>query len=100
MRTPSNAASNFSYGSQGQQVGEKRVLLGLRQLEAEHEVKELDRVCQRQQAPVMQVGRGILDAAQGQRFDRAVRDHDEIVDDEPRGIEPLELQVVHVVVEE
>jgi len=64
MRT-SPDASNFSYGSQRQQVGEKRVLLGLRQLQAEHDVEELDRVCQRQQPPVMQIGRGIFDAAQG-----------------------------------
>src|ERR1043166_7784273 len=99
MRTPSNAASNFSYGSQGQQVSEKGVLLRLGQLEAEHQVEELDRIGERQQPPVMQVGRGILDAAQGQGLDRSVREHDEIVDDQPRRIEPLELQVVHVVVE-
>src|SRR4051812_27705460 len=99
MRT-SPDASNLSYGSQRQQVGEKRLLSSLDQLQAEHDVEELDRVCQRQQPPVMQIGRGILDAAQGQRLDRAGRDHEEIVDDEPRRVEPLELEVVHVVVEE
>ena len=33
------------------------------QLGAEHQIEELDRIIERQQAPVVQIGRRILDAA-------------------------------------
>jgi hypothetical protein len=38
----------------------------------EHEIEELDRIVERQQAPVMQIGRRVLDAAQRERLDRTV----------------------------
>ena len=40
------------------------VLLFAGQFGAEHQVKELDRIIERQQAPIMEVRRRILDAAQ------------------------------------
>ena len=43
------------------------------QLEPQHQVEELDRVLEGQQAAVVQVGRRVLDAAQREGLDRAVR---------------------------
>ena len=63
----------------------------LRQLELKHEVEELDRVFERQAAAVVHVRRAVLDAAQRERLDRPIA----------RLIarEPLQVQVVHLVVE-
>src|SRR4051795_12541715 len=85
--------------SQRQHVGDQRVLLFLRQLEAEHQVEEFDRVGERQQAAVVEVRRRILDAAQRQGLDRAIRDNGEVVHNQTRGIKALQLQVMHIVVE-
>src|SRR5215212_338914 len=48
---------------QREHVGDQRVLLRLRQLEAEHQIEEFDSVGERQQAAVMEVRRRVLDAA-------------------------------------
>src|SRR5690606_20767894 len=86
--------------SQAQQIGDQSVLLPLRQIHAENQVEELDRVGERQQAAVVQIGRRVLYAAQGEGLDRAVRHDGEIVDDLLRLVEPFELQIVHIVVHE
>src|SRR5215211_4104743 len=85
--------------SQRQHVGDQRVLLFLGQLEAEHQVEEFDSVGEGQQAAVVEVRRRILDAAQRQGLDRAIRDNGEVVHDQTRRIKALQLQVMHIVVE-
>jgi hypothetical protein len=50
-----------------------QILLFLRrQFGPEHEIEELDRIVERQQAPVMQIRRRVLDTAQRERLDRSV----------------------------
>src|SRR3954447_8418851 len=84
--------------SQRQHVGDQRVLLFLRQLEAKHQVEEFDRVGERQQAAVVEVRRRILEAAQCQGLDCAIWDDGEVVHDQTRRIKALQLQVMHIVV--
>src|SRR5712692_6753803 len=75
-----------------------QILLLLRlQFRAEDQVEELDRILQRQQTLVVQVGRVVLDAAQHKGFDQAVADGHHVVDHH-RLEEPLGLEVVHRVV--
>src|SRR5919108_455764 len=50
--------------------GDQGGLLPRRQLYAQDEVEELHRVLQREQPPVVQVRRGILDTPQGEGLDR------------------------------
>src|SRR5262245_23854287 len=50
--------------------GDQSRLLPRRQLHAENEVEELHRILQGEQPPIVQVGRGILDPAQGEGLDR------------------------------
>src|SRR5215208_685059 len=92
---------DFSLGeqcaSQRQHVSDQRVLLLLRQLEAEYQVEKFNSVGERQQAAVVEVGRRVLDASQRQRLDRAIGDDGEVVHDQTRRIKPLQLQVMHVV---
>jgi hypothetical protein len=66
-------------------------------MRAKDQVEELDRVLQRQQALVMQVGRVVFDAAQRKGFDRPVPDHHHAVYHH-RLEEALGLEVVHQVV--
>src|SRR5262249_62161878 len=76
--------------SQRPQEGDEVALLLRLELEPEDEVEELDGVLQGQAAAVVQVRRAVLDAAQGERLDRAVA---RLVE------EALQVQVVHLVVE-
>src|SRR5690606_23926291 len=57
---------------QNTQEGDEIRLLLLAQFQLQHQVEELNRVFQRQQAPVVEVRRAVLDAAQRKRLDRAV----------------------------
>jgi hypothetical protein len=59
-------------GSQRAQEGDQILLLRRGQLVGEDEVEELDRVLERQQAAVVQIGRRVLHAAQREGLDRAV----------------------------
>src|SRR5713226_1597594 len=52
--------------------GDQGRLLLRRQLHAQHEVEKLHRILQRQEAPVVQVWRGVLDPAQGEGLDGAL----------------------------
>src|SRR4029453_6202879 len=55
-------------------------LLLVRELHREHEIEELDRVLEREQPVVVQVGRRVLDAAQRECLDRAIRRAEPAVD--------------------
>jgi len=74
------------------------LLLVGRQVDAEHQVEELDRVVEGEQPAVVVVGRRVLDPAQHEGLDGAVGDA-ALVADRLRRVEALELQVVHPVVE-
>src|SRR5260370_1938229 len=67
------------------------------QLGAEHQIEELDRIIERQQAPVVQVGRCILDAAQREGLDGSVAAFTHAVDHLPLE-EALGLEILHQVV--
>src|SRR6202040_368922 len=67
------------------------------QLGAEHQIEELDRIIERQQAPVVEIGRRILDAAQREGLDGSVADLIQAVD-HLRLEEALGLEIVHQVV--
>src|ERR1700724_1644418 len=57
--------------SEGAKERDQIALLLGGQFGAEHQIEELDRIIERQQAPVMQKGRRILDTAQGAALDGA-----------------------------
>ena len=76
--------------SQTQQIGDQVFFFLLGQFQLEHQVEEFHRVVQRRQAPVVQVGRRVLDASKRKRLDRSFW---------PTDIEPFDLQVMHVVVD-
>ena len=59
-------------GSELLHEGDEVALLVGRELDADHEVEELDRVLEREQPAVVQVRRRVLDAAQRERLDRPV----------------------------
>src|SRR5260370_10108358 len=67
------------------------------QLGAEHQIEELDRIIERQQTPVVQIGRRILDAAQREGLDGSVTDFTHAVD-HFRLEEALGLEIMHQVV--
>src|SRR5262249_27992753 len=76
---------------QAQQVSDHVLLLWFGQLELQHDVEEFDRVVERRASAIVEVGRGILDPAEAEGLDR------------PLGtplVEPLDLEVVHVVIGE
>src|SRR5690606_13204587 len=79
------------------QEGDQVPLLLRLQLELEHDVEELHRVLEGEQAPVVEVGRRVLDAPQGEGLDGAVLIHHRAVG-HARLEEALELEVVHGVV--
>jgi hypothetical protein len=54
---------------QGGHKGHQVFLLWLAELQLQHQVKELDRIVERQQAVIVQVRRGIFDATQGEGLD-------------------------------
>src|SRR5690606_30808693 len=68
----------------------QRGLLLRGQPQLQDQVEELDGVLQREAATVVQVRRAVLDAAQGERLDRP---------DRRLASEPLDAQIVHLVVE-
>src|SRR3984893_7365046 len=68
-----------------------------RQVGAEDQVEKLDRIVQRQEPPVVQVGWRVLDAAQGKRLDRPVGASQHAVDHLGL-VEALHLQIVHGIV--
>ena len=55
--------------------GDQRLLLRLIQLQTEGEVEKLHGIFKRQESAIMQVRRGILDAAQGEGLDRPLDLH-------------------------
>src|SRR5258708_9238580 len=67
------------------------------QFRAEHQIEELNRIIERQQTPVVQVGRLILDAAQREGLDGSVAGGIHVVD-RHRLEEALGLEIVHQVV--
>src|SRR6202158_5182660 len=83
--------------SKGAKEREQIALLLAGQFRAEHQIEELDRIVERQQAPVVQVGRRILDAAQWERLDGTVTDFTHAVN-HLRLEEALGLEIVHQVV--
>src|SRR5215472_8544907 len=70
-RPPAAAGQRVS-GLEGTQKGHQILLLLRRQLGAEDQVEELDRVFQCQKTLVVHVGRVVLGAAQSEGFDRPV----------------------------
>src|SRR5713226_1327014 len=78
--------------------GHKRRLLPRRQLHAENEVEELDRILQRQEAPVVQIWRRVLDPPKGEGLDGALS-VDPLIVDRARLVEAFDPQIVHLVVE-
>ena len=85
------------YLSEGAKERDQIALLLAGQFRAEHQIKELDRIIERQQAPVVQVGRLILDAAQREGLDGSVAGGIHVVD-RHRLEEALGLEIVHQVV--
>src|SRR5216684_9304493 len=80
--------------SQRKHVSDEIILFLLVQLEAEDQVEELDGVGERQQTPIVQVRRRVLDAAQGKRLDRPIWQRDQPIHGLPDLVEALELQVM------
>src|SRR6202790_1269912 len=83
--------------SEGAKERDQIALLVLGQFSAEHQIEELDRIIERQQAPVVHVRRRILDSAQREGLDGSVADFTHAVDH--LGLEEaLGLEIVHQVV--
>src|SRR5882762_9519024 len=83
--------------SEGAKERDQIALLLAGQFRAEHQIEELNRIIERQQAPVVHVGRRILDAAQREGLDGSVADFIQAVD-HLRLEEALGLEIVHQVV--
>src|ERR1700676_3378439 len=83
--------------SEGAKERDQVALLLAGQFGAEHQIEELNRIIERQQAPVVQVGRRILDAAQREGLDGSVADFIQAVDNLWLE-EALGLEIVHQVV--
>src|SRR5258706_15910438 len=83
--------------SEGAKERDQIALLLAGQFRAEHQIEELNRIIERQQAPVVQVGRLILDAAQREGLDGSVAGGIHVVD-RHRLEEALGLEIVHQVV--
>src|SRR5688572_10678682 len=77
--------------------GDQRLLLRLIQLQTEDEVEKVHGIFKRQESAIMQVRRGILDAAQGEGLDRPFGVNPLAID-HAWLIEALDLQVVHLIV--
>jgi hypothetical protein len=54
-----------AFHSESAKERDKITLLLVGQFRAEHQIEELNRIIKREQAPIVQIGRGLLDAAQG-----------------------------------
>jgi hypothetical protein len=65
-------SANPSSGSQRAQEVDEVLLFARRQLRAEYEIEEFNRIVEGQQAPVVQLRRRILDAAKRKGFDGPV----------------------------
>src|SRR5260221_7570975 len=85
------------YLSEGAKERDQIALLLTGQFRAEHQIEELNRIIERQQTPVVQVGRLILDAAQREGLDGSVAGGIHVVD-RHRLEEALGLEIVHQVV--
>src|SRR6202140_798379 len=83
--------------SEGAKERDQIALLLAGQFRAKHQIEELDRIIERQQAPVVHVGRRILDAAQREGLYGSVADLIQAVD-HLRLEEALGLEIVHQVV--
>src|SRR6266403_3211833 len=83
--------------SEGAKERDQIALLLAGQFRAEHQIEELDRIIESQQAPIVQVGRLILDAAQREGLDGSVAGGIHVVD-RHRLEEALGLEIVHQVV--
>src|SRR6202045_2277116 len=83
--------------SEGAKERNQIALLLTGQFRAEHQIEELNRIIERQQAPVVQVGRRILDTAQREGLDGSVADFIQAVD-HLRLEEALGLEIVHQVI--
>src|SRR5258706_3923324 len=83
--------------SEGAKERDQIALLLGGQFRAEHQIEELNRIIERQQAPVVHVGRRILDAAQREGLDGSVADLIQAVD-HLRLEEALGFEIVHQVV--
>src|SRR5713101_9226374 len=79
------------------QEGDQVALLLSAELDSGDEVEELDGVVERQQPPVVQVGRRILDAPERERLDGTVGARHLAVD-HARLVEALDPEIVHRVV--
>src|ERR1700737_191245 len=98
IKSPPNAErSTQVFTLKHPQKRDQLLFLLRRQLGAEDQVEELDRVLQRQKTLVVHVGRVVLHAAQGKGFDGPVADRHHVVD-HYRLEEALGLQVVHQIV--
>src|SRR5258708_5898526 len=94
----SSRLSRYSrYLSEGAKERDQIALLLTGQFRAEHQIEELNRIIERQQTPVVQVGRLILDAAQREGLDGSVAGGIHVVD-RHRLEEALGLEIVHQVV--
>src|SRR5439155_25584056 len=76
--------------------GDQGGLLPRRQLYAQDEVEELHRILQREQPPIVQVRRRILDTPQGEGLDRPLGMNPLTIDGAGR-IEAFHFQIVHLV---
>src|SRR5450759_226370 len=83
--------------SEGTKERDQIALLLAGQFRSEHQIEELNRIIERQQAPIVHVGWRILDAAQREGLDGSVADFIQAVD-HLRLEEALGLEVVHQVV--
>jgi hypothetical protein len=79
--------------SEGAKERDQIALLLAGQFRAEHQIEELDRIIESQQAPIVQVGRLILDAAQREGLDGSVAGGIHVVD-RHRLEEALGLEIV------
>ena len=77
--------------------GDERFFLVVFEFQLEDEVEEFDGVFKGEEAAVVEVGRRIFDAAEGERFDRALFGGDVAVDG-LGFVKPIDLEVVHKVV--
>src|ERR1700674_7437 len=83
--------------SEGAKERDQVALLLAGQFGAEHQIEELNRIIERQQASVVQVGRRILDTAQREGLDGSIPDFIQAID-HLRLEESLGLEIVHQVV--
>src|SRR3569832_2164223 len=84
--------------SQGQHEGDQLFLFFLAQIEPQHQIEEFHRVIEREQAPVVEVGRRVLDAVLVVVLDRPVA-VDELIANGLVLEKALQLEVMHLVIQ-